>query len=48
MEKKYFRCSVCGDIHFGIAGPALCPTCQKKNTYVEIDEKEAIFAMNLR
>lgn len=41
MTKKFFRCNVCNDIHFGLAGPKVCPTCGEKNAYVEIEEKEA-------
>ena len=40
-EKKFWRCTVCGDIHYGLAGPEICPTCQVKNVYVEIDKEEA-------
>jgi rubrerythrin len=41
VDKKYFRCTVCNDIHYGAAGPVLCPTCQNENVYVEIDKAEA-------
>jgi rubrerythrin len=47
MNKKFFRCNVCNDIHLGIAGPEICPTCQQKNAYVEIDLEEAKKVMNL-
>ena len=47
MNKKFFRCNVCNDIHFGIAGPKICPTCQAKNAYVEIEIPEAKKVMNL-
>ena len=40
-DKKFWRCTVCNDIHYGAAGPELCPTCKQKNVYVEIDKKEA-------
>jgi len=39
-SKKFFRCTVCNDIHFGIAGPEICPTCQNKNVYIEIEKTE--------
>jgi ferredoxin-thioredoxin reductase catalytic subunit len=39
--KKYWRCFVCGDIHYGIKPPELCPTCLVKNAYVEISSDEA-------
>ena len=41
MDKKYWRCNVCNDIHFGMAGPEVCPTCKQVNAYVEIDANEA-------
>jgi rubrerythrin len=41
MGKKFFRCNVCNDIHFGMKGPEICPTCGAKNAYVEIDSNEA-------
>ena len=48
MKKKFFRCTICNDIHYGIAGPGVCPTCQSKNAYVEIDEAEAKNVMELK
>ena len=47
-EKKFWRCTVCNDIHFGVAGPELCPTCQNKNVYVEVDKEEAVNLMGLK
>jgi rubrerythrin len=41
MSKKYYRCTVCNDIHFGVLPPEICPTCMHKNAYVEITEAEA-------
>lgn len=40
-DKKFFRCTVCNDIHYGVAGPEVCPTCKQVNVYVEIDASEA-------
>jgi ferredoxin-thioredoxin reductase catalytic subunit len=40
--KKYWRCTVCGDIHYGNAPPKVCPTCSQVNVYVEIERKEAL------
>ena len=40
-EKKFFRCNVCNDIHYGAAGPEICPTCQTLNAYVEVTKEEA-------
>jgi len=45
--KKFFRCNVCNDIHYGISGPETCPTCRVKNAYVEITEKEARKVMGI-
>ncbi|MFB0564202.1 MAG: ferredoxin-thioredoxin reductase catalytic domain-containing protein [Candidatus Aminicenantaceae bacterium] len=39
--KKYWRCFVCNDIHYGIKPPEICPTCRAKNAYVEISSEEA-------
>lgn len=39
--KKFWRCFVCNDIHYGFKPPELCPTCKVKNAYVEISAKEA-------
>ncbi len=39
--KKYWRCFVCNDIHYGVKPPEICPTCLAKNAYVEISSEEA-------
>ena len=39
--KKFWRCHVCNDVHFGIKPPELCPTCRVENAYVEISSSEA-------
>lgn len=41
MKKRYWRCFVCNDIHYGIAPPELCPTCKVLHAYVEISAAEA-------
>ena len=41
MAKTFFRCTVCGDVHFGRDAPEICPTCGAKNAYVGIDAEEA-------
>lgn len=41
MAKKFWRCSVCNDVHYGLRPPEVCPTCHAKNAYVEASEKEA-------
>lgn len=47
MEKKFFKCKICGDIHFGAAGPETCPTCKTKNAYLPIEKEAAKKAMSL-
>lgn len=39
--KKYWRCFVCNDIHFGVKPPEICPTCAAKDAYVEVSSDEA-------
>jgi len=39
--KKYWRCFVCNDIHYGFYPPEICPTCKVKDAYVEISAAEA-------
>ncbi len=39
--KKYWRCFVCNDIHYGFRPPAICPTCKVKDAYVEVTSEEA-------
>ncbi len=39
--KKFWRCNVCNDIHYGVKPPELCPTCQAMNAYVEVSSAEA-------
>ena len=38
--KKYWRCHVCNDIHFGLKPPEKCPTCMVENAYVEVSSHE--------
>ena len=46
--KRYFRCNVCNDIHYGMKGPEVCPTCAAKNAYVVIDSKEAKDVLDIK
>jgi len=39
--RKFWRCYVCNDIHYGIKPPDVCPTCKVKNAYVLISTHEA-------
>lgn len=41
MAKRLWQCTVCNDVHFGEAGPEVCPTCMNKDAYVEADEGSA-------
>ncbi len=47
MSKKFSKCRVCSDIHYGETGPALCPTCGSEEAYEEVEEIEAREAMGL-
>jgi len=33
--KKLYKCTICGDIHYGISAPDECPTCKNKDAYVK-------------
>jgi len=39
--KKYWRCFVCNDIHYGVKPPEICPTCGVPHAYVEVTSEEA-------
>lgn len=39
--RKYWRCHVCNDIHYGVKPPEVCPTCNFKNAYIETSSAEA-------
>ena len=41
IVRKFWRCFVCNDIHYGVKPPEICPTCLVKNAYVEISSEEA-------
>ncbi|WP_198002521.1 hypothetical protein [Methanococcus vannielii] len=41
MDKKFFECKVCKDIHYGKNWPNPCPTCLTKNSYIEIKVEDA-------
>lgn len=43
--KKFWRCHICNDIHYGEFPPEICPTCGHKNAYVEIEKEEAKFVL---
>jgi ferredoxin-thioredoxin reductase catalytic subunit len=39
--KRYWRCFVCNDIHYGVKPPEICPTCGVPHAYVEVTSEEA-------
>ena len=39
--KRYWRCFVCNDIHYGLRPPDICPTCGVPHAYVEVTSEEA-------
>ncbi len=41
VKKRYWRCFVCNDIHYGTAPPEVCPTCRVAHAYVQITSEEA-------
>lgn len=45
MQKTFWRCTVCGDIHYGLKGPETCPTCHQIGKYVAIEKEEAVKQM---
>ncbi|MEM5793499.1 MAG: hypothetical protein QXY45_04070 [Candidatus Aenigmatarchaeota archaeon] len=42
MNKRFWRCIVCNDIHFGLNPPEICPTCGQVNRYIEVEAKEVL------
>jgi hypothetical protein len=45
LVKKFWRCHICNDIHFGVKPPEVCPTCGAKNAFVLCDRNEAMQIM---
>ncbi len=39
--KKYWRCFICNDIHYGVKPPEVCPTCRGVNAFAEVTSAEA-------
>lgn len=46
-NKTWFRCTVCEDIHYGMTGPRVCPTCQAENAYIKVSPIEAKAAQEI-
>ncbi len=42
LVKKFWRCHICNDIHYGVKPPEVCPTCGAKDAFVMCDRKEAL------
>jgi len=45
--KNFWKCRVCGDIHFGENFPSPCPTCMTENAYDKISAADAKKAMKM-
>ncbi len=44
--KKFWRCSVCGDLHYGKDAPETCPTCDSPRAKAkEVSESEFLDAL---
>jgi ferredoxin-thioredoxin reductase catalytic chain len=41
-QKRFWRCHVCNDIHFGVKPPEFCPTCGARNAFALCDRNEAV------
>jgi ferredoxin-thioredoxin reductase catalytic chain len=41
-KKRFWRCHVCNDIHFGAKPPEYCPTCGMRNAFVLSDRGEGV------
>jgi len=41
VNKKFWQCEVCMDIHYGKNPPEICPTCDTSDAYLEITPKIA-------
>lgn len=39
-KKRFWRCKVCGDIHYGVGWPNPCPTCGTPKSYAEVSEDD--------
>jgi rubrerythrin len=39
-QKTYWRCTVCGDLHYGVAAPETCPTCHNPRSKAEAVSRE--------
>ncbi len=44
--KRYWRCFICNDVHYGVKPPEICPTCLASNAYVEATSDESAKVMS--
>ncbi len=45
-DKKFWKCKVCGDLHYGDKAPDPCPTCgSPKSQAEEISKDEFLKAL---
>ncbi len=44
--KYLFKCTICGDIHFGSSAPEECPTCQSKKSYIKTEKEDVDILLN--
>ncbi|MFA6888067.1 MAG: hypothetical protein WC254_01065 [Candidatus Woesearchaeota archaeon] len=43
--KTFWRCSVCGDLHYGLEAPETCPTCHAPRVkHLKITKEEFLQA----
>jgi rubrerythrin len=43
--KTFWRCPICGDLHYGVEAPELCPTCHTPRAkHVKITKEEFLKA----
>ena len=42
MNKSLWRCHVCNDIHLGLKGPDVCPSCGARDAFARSDHSESM------
>ena len=47
--KRYWRCTICGDLHYGVKAPEICPTCSfSREKAVEITRAEFLALLKVK
>ena len=46
-DKAFYKCKICGDMHYGASAPEICPTCKQKNAYAGVGADEARKTMGM-